>query len=239
MGEVDERRWQVQRSARSRLVAQMREALRFFRVVPPVPRLMVMTFAVVTIASVVAITVDPRYARGTLNGVIVLQLFAASSGFAGAARRGHYDLLLTRGERRAVIAAAHWLLSVTPGLASWFIVASAEGIAIRSFGGVGFSSGTSAAIAAVSAIGWAATTPLPRFAGAIGWIVVLIMADALVPSADMPHPLVNVVYPLGLVGGSLRAEAVAVIPVLLVGAGSMVTALVWIERTDVPLEAAQ
>src|ERR1044071_2001279 len=119
----------------------MIEAIRFFRVVPPVPSLMMTTFVVVTIASVVAIGIDPTHTRGTLNAVLLLQAFACSSGFAGHARRGYYDLLLTRGERRGIIATVHCVMSAVPGVASWVVVSAAEAVIART-PHVGFASGS-------------------------------------------------------------------------------------------------
>ena len=66
----------------------MRDLIRFFRAVPPVPSLMVGTFVVVTLAAVVAVCVDASLAVGTLKAVLALQVFAASSGFIKTASRG-------------------------------------------------------------------------------------------------------------------------------------------------------
>jgi len=217
----------------------MLDAFRFFRIVPPVPSLMVTTFVVVTAASVAAVAVDPHYARGTLNAVIVLQLFSAASGFAGPARRGYYDLLLARGERRGVIGAVHWVMSVLPGIASWVVVSAAEAMASPGFHGVGFASGTITAVLVVSTIAWATTVPLPRFAGSIGWIVTFVMGAALLPAEATPASVMATVYPLVLIGRSVRADPWSATPALALGMFAMIVALAWIHRTDVPLEAAQ
>ena len=216
----------------------MIEAIRFFRVVPPVPSLMTTTFIVVTSAAVAAILVDAAHARGTLTAVLVLQSFACSSGFAGHARRGHYDLLLTRGERRSTIAGAHWLMSSLPGIASWIAISAAEALATGA-PGVGFTSGTTAAVATVSMVAWAATVPLPRFAAAIGWLVTVVLGVAIV-SADAIPPLVSaVLYPPRLIGASVGGIPIQVGSALTVALGSIVIALIWVERNDIRLEAAQ
>jgi hypothetical protein len=217
----------------------MVDAFRFFRVVPPLPALLVIAFGVITASSVVAVIVDPQYAHGTIDAVLVLQLFASSSGFAGHARRGHYDLLLTRGDRRFTIAAVHWLMSIMPGTASWLTIATAEVIASGGKNTVGLASGTLAALIVISMISWATTVALPRFAGAIGWLVVFAMALALTPAGGVPAPLTNIVFPLGMVGGSTSIAPDAIAPSLLLGVASIVAALLWIDRTEVPLEAAQ
>ena len=216
----------------------MRDLVCFFRIVPPVPPLMVTTFIAVSAVSVGAVAVDARYAAGTFEAVFVLQLFAVSSGFAGNARRGYYDLLLTRGERRAVIAVVHWALSITPGVLSWTVLAAAELALTAGSSAVGVAPGTLVALAVTSTIGWAITVPLPRFAGAIGWVVTFTMARALRPERGVPEALVNMICPLAMVGR--RAIPVAtVLPVIAVGVVSMMAALAWVERMDLPLEAAQ
>lgn len=216
----------------------MRDLIRFFRIVPPVPPLMVTTFIVVSAVSVGAIAVDSRYAHGTLDAVIVLQLFAVSSGFAGNARRGYYDLLLTRGEHRVVVAFVHWTLSAAPGVTSWAIVAIAEAALTAGASTVGFAAGTILALAATSTIGWAVTVPLPRFAGAIGWVVTFTIAAALQPGEGAPDAITNVIFPLAMVGRPAVSLASA-LPVVIVSVVTMVAALTWVERSDVRLEAAQ
>src|SRR4029434_11222861 len=96
--------------------------IRFFRVVPPVPPMMTGTFLVLTLASAAVVVANPVRAPGTLVPVLLLQVFAAASGFALPARRGHFDLLLTRGSSRTLIALVHWAMSIAPGLASWLVL---------------------------------------------------------------------------------------------------------------------
>ena len=61
-----------------------------------------------------------------LTPLLVLQIFAASSGFNLALRRGHYDLVLARGVPAPGLLAAHWVASIAPGIAIWLIVAVLE-----------------------------------------------------------------------------------------------------------------
>ena len=67
---------------------------RFFLVVPPMPLLMIGAFAVITVAIAAVVVLNPSRATGALTPILLLQLFACSSGFDVPARRGHYDLLL-------------------------------------------------------------------------------------------------------------------------------------------------
>ena len=100
--------------------------VRFFHVVPPVPPMMKGTFAILTLASAIAIVADAGAATGALVPVLVLQAFAVSSGFTLPARRGHYDLLFTRGNSRTSIALVHWASSVATGIGSWLVLAVLE-----------------------------------------------------------------------------------------------------------------
>lgn len=226
----------------------------FFRVAPPVPPLMIWTFVVTTAVAGVTIATDPRRAAGALAPILLLQLFAASSGFAVPARRGYYDLLLTRGGRRVHVALAHWAMSIAPGVASWLVVALVERVATGGASRALVASGTCAAFFMVSTVPWALTVALPRFAGGIGWLLVLVtsastfstgvFSDWTVASTRVDGLVwpawAFVVYPAGAVGQTFTsAQSLAAAPGLAIAVCSMVLACRWAARADVPLEAAQ
>jgi hypothetical protein len=228
--------------------------LRFFRVVSPVASMMTGTFAVLTMISAIVIAVDPGRSAKALVPVLLLQAFAASSGFAFPARRGHYDLLLTRGSSRTLIALVHWAISIVPGVASWLVLILFELAASGGASGHLSASGTCAAIFLVSTLPWAVTIALPRFSGGIGWMLVAV-TTATTLSSDvftrwtvastrieaLAWPVWSfLIYPLGAVGRHLdKAEAMAVAPALTFAVVTLVTACRWAARRDVPLEAAQ
>jgi hypothetical protein len=216
----------------------MIEAIRFFRVVPPVPSMMITSFVIVTLVSVTAIAIDATHTRGILTAVVALQAFACSSGFAGHARRGHYDLLLTRGERRIVVAAAHWMMTAVPGIISWLLISLVEMVTSRE-APVGFSSGSAAAIVIVSAIAWSLTAPLPRFTGAIAWLITIVIGNAVLPRLVIPPAILATFYPPAWIGISLGRDPAAAGAALAVALLSIVTTLAWVERCDIRLEAAQ
>ena len=228
--------------------------LRFFHVVSPVPRLMIATFGVITGAGVMLVVLDPGRAAAALSPVLLLQLFAASSGFSVPARRGHYDLLLTIGESRWRIAAAHWLTSILPGTAAWLVLGVTELLTTRGAQASLLSSGSFTALVLVSTLPWAMTVSLPRFAAAIGWLMVLVLVamslaaertielfGALAGGDSWVEAVVALLlYPPLLVGESIAgAQGFIVVPALLVAAAAMAKAVVWIVRSDIPLEAAQ
>jgi hypothetical protein len=229
-------------------------SVRFFHVVSPIPPLMTGSFVILTVTGAAAILADMDRATGALAPVLLLQLLAASSGFAVPARRGHYDLLLTRERSRTRIAVAHWAASVAPGLASWFALALFEAIVSAGSHASLFATGTCAAVFLVSTLPWATTVALPRFSGGIGWILVAVttvttfstdvMGHWSVPSTrieELAWPAWSfLVYPIGPVGQHLgRPQIMAVVPALLLAVGAMAAACRWVTRRDIPLEAAQ
>ena len=226
--------------------------LRFFRIVPTQPTLMIWTFLVVVCVGAIAIVQEPSRSAGAMVPVLLLQLFAASSGFEVPARRGHYDLLLTSGQHRVWMALVHWMTSSAPGVLAWLMLATIE---TMSTGGQTrlLASGTFAAMGLVSTLPWAITVRLPRFSGGIGWLLALAIFTSVLASGNVPgrEPAIStddflgsawgfLVYPVAFVGRELGiAEGLIAAPALMVSVVSMVAACRWVSHASVPLEAAQ
>ena len=228
---------------------------RFFFVVPPMPLLMIGALLVVTGVSAVVILVEPSRAAGALRPILLLQLFACSSGFDVPARRGHYDLLLTRGEPRRRVIVAHWAASALPGVLCWVLLAIV-GYAVNNASSRAalLNAGTLSAVLFVSTIPWATTARLPRFSGAIGWLLILAMLSLAAPgmlAADLSASIAEwkewvrvawavLVYPPLLVGQRLDGrETLVVVPGLLFAIVGLLIAFWSVDRRDIPLEAAQ
>ena len=227
---------------------------RFFRIVTPLPPLMLPAFAGVGGAAALLVLLEPERAGVAVIPLLLLQLFAASSGFMVPARRGHYDVLLAGGQRRVLVAAVHWAMSILPGVLTWLAVAAVEIVVTGRSGTMLLTSGTAAALLLVSTIPWSATIALPRFTAAIGWLIALALL-AVVLSPDnggagfdvsgsgawwSTTPLVPALYPPALIGSDVVSlGALHGLPPLLLAVGSMVGALLWISRRDIPLEASQ
>jgi hypothetical protein len=233
----------------------MRELLytvRFFAVVAPIPPLMAPAMAGVSLVAATLAALGAQRADRILTPLLLLQMFAASSGFMVPARRGHYDLLLTAGYGRMRIAAMHWTVSVLPGIAAWLTVAAVD-IAVTGGSAGAMGLGTTAAFVLVSTVPWAATVALPRFTGAIAWLLLLAMVVAVLPSAQSAVLLdpwdqaegawaraAVAVYPVALVGREIATgEALRIVPAMILAVCSMAAALAWIGRQDIPLEAPQ
>ena len=227
--------------------------LRFFRVVPTQPALIVWTFLVVVAVGGIAIARAPSRSADLMRPVLLLQLFAASSGFDVPARRGHYDLLLTSEHRRIWVALVHWATSIAPGVLAWLVLAAVEVIARGSADTNLLASGTCAAMGLVSTMPWAITVRLPRFSGGIGWLLVLTLSTSVLSSGRMTgaHGANEVgesiwsaweflVYPAVFVGRELSiGDGLIAAPALVLAMALMVAACRWVSRAGIPLEAAQ
>ena len=241
------------------------DVFRFFAVAPPMPLLMIGALVVVTSIAAIAIVVNPQTTVRALTPVLLLQLFACSSGFDVPARRGHYDLLMTRGQTRFQIVTAHWTASALPGVVGWLVLALiCEGVRADAGQVSLFSSGTMVAMSLVSTLPWAFTLRLPRFAGAIGWLLIVTLAMLVAPAAltttiaggggtvgrswsGSPGLVAwiqtagaTLVYPPLLVGSDISGSpGFVAVPGLLLAAAALTVAFRSAVRRDIPLEAAQ
>ena len=204
----------------------------FFIVVPVVPLAMVLAFGTATAVGVGAMMMNTQHGLKAAAPVLLLQLFAAASGFMVPARRGYYDLLLTRGDSRLAIAGMHWAMSVCPGILSWSVLAVTE----RICGGTSLTApGTLMALVVVSTMPWSLTVPLPRLTGAIVWLLVFALASAALPGRSASTA--TLLLPWALVEIDPHPFATAIVVTCVVG--SMVSAIAWIRQMDVPLESGQ
>ena len=203
-------------------------AFRYFQVVAVVPPLFLAGFVVTVAASAVTLTHDPSAATEALTPVLLLQLFAASSGFQIPARRGYYDLLLTSGTPRWQIALAHCLASVMPGITSWVCVGMLE-LAASHGGRMAFAAGgTCIAFLLVSTIAWATATSISRAPAAVGWLLVM-----TIPS------LARFASPVQLLGIEVPTPLVTLPVVFMIATIPVGLAFARIMRGPVPLESAQ
>ena len=203
-------------------------AFRYFQVVAVVPPLFLAGFVVTVAASAVTLTHDPSAATEALTPVLLLQLFAASSGFQIPARRGYYDLLLTSGTPRWQIALAHCLASVMPGITSWVCVGMLE-LAASHGGRMAFAAGgTCIAFLLVSTIAWATATSISRAPAAVGWLLVMTIP-----------PLARFASPIQLLGTQVPRPLVTLPAVFVIATIPVGLAFARIMRGAVPLESAQ
>ena len=203
-------------------------ALRYFQVVAVVPPLFRIGFVVTVGAAVVRLTSNPSMAVEALTPVLMLQLFAASSGFRIPARRGHYDLLFTSGVPRWQVAVAHCVASVMPGLVAWVCVLLVEVAASHGSSFRAATIGSGVAVVSLSLLAWAGGVALSRATAAVAWLLMLTVPPIARFASPVqwlglspPHPVWAIVFAVGAVGA----------PVAI--------ACGWIVRMSIPLDGSQ
>jgi hypothetical protein len=204
-------------------------AVRYFHVVPVVPPLFNIAFAVAVAAAAMRLMNDASAGVDALAPVLLLQLFVASSGFRFAARRGYYDLLLTSSTPRWQIALAHCLVSILPGVISWWCIGALEAAASRGIGWVWLAPGTCAAFVGASLLAWSVAAFSSRTATTVVWLLVL-----TIPS------IARVASPVPLLGATWatadRFMLAALCTTAIIAFGAATTSVV---RGSAPLGAAQ
>jgi len=210
--------------------------VRYFHVVPPVPRLMALCFVGLTGLGVGLVAWHDTGDGAAVIPIVVLQAFSASTGFVVPARRGYFDLLLARGQTRVRIAAVQWLLAIAPGLCSWAILASLHALVYGSDNPF-IRSGTVMAVVMASTIPWAANVSLPRFSGAIGWLLLVCLATS--GGVIWPDSVHDVVFPIDVIGVNLSTRLDVMLPAMTISGVSMALALAYVRQADVRLQAAQ
>jgi hypothetical protein len=232
-------------------VRSLSDIIRFFAVVPPVSRMMTATFGVVVAVDAALLVIEPTLGARAMRPILLLQAFAAASGFTVPARRGHYDLLLSRGYRRGLVALVHCAMASTPGVAGWEVLAAVDTVVAPPGRAALATIGTMAALFVVSAVAWALTAPLPRFAGAVGWLLLLALlsmlpADGLQSAFGAPpagswswRALRALVAPDTMVGVRWTDGTGHLWPALAVAVAWLALAVARIEREDFRLDAGQ
>lgn len=227
-------------------------ALHFFRTVQLHSRPMLAGLVALGLLGTLTLMLDPTRGVEVTLPVVVVQMFAASSGFLVPARRGHFDLLLTVGASRRLVAASHWAVSAAPGLALWLGLGVWERLWTGAHGAV-LSSGSVTAMLLVSLLGWAGTVPLPRLGAGVIWLVLMAALFAttgqwpgtgqtplLGDLTAWPRPVQWMVCPLLLVGQRFEGEAAwSALPGLALAVFAWWAAVLAVERASLGLEAAQ
>jgi hypothetical protein len=116
------------------------------------------------------------YPEGVDQAVAIalfLQLFAASTGFRDRLRRGHFDPVLAGGSRRVAVAAAHWFVSIGPGLSVWLALGLINALSSRSAWPTPFTPAGLMVILYTSTMTWVISLPMGRYSGAVLWLVAL------------------------------------------------------------------
>jgi hypothetical protein len=145
--------------------------VRFFAAVSPPAPVLVAVLGILAAGAIAIETISAGGSDWVLASILLVQLFAAATGFSRHATRGYYDPILL-GSSRSRLAIAHFAVSAAPGLAAWVVTGGAEAVAARSLAVPALRAPGWVTLLLVSALPWAAGVRAPRFAPAILWLLV-------------------------------------------------------------------
>jgi hypothetical protein len=189
-------------------------SLRFLLVVSPPAMWMYVAFAASVLMGAATLWLNPKDVDSAFGSILLLQMFSASSGFAGSAAHGYFDPILASGRSRNRIAMGSLVASTVPGIAAWLIIvliAAALGQA-----GTALRLHRFVALILVSTIAWAGGLALPRMAAGGLWAFVLLTV-ALSRGAVADYLVVVQSPPAGIQDALASAAAFAICPYLLLG----------------------
>jgi hypothetical protein len=152
--------------------------LRFVALVQPPPALAIVGASAVVAFAAYTGTLEPASIENSLGITLVLQMFAASTGFRDRLCRGHFDPMLVGSQPRLPIAAAHWTMAVGPGAAAWLGVTAVAVVVDWARYPLPLTARAVVALFYVSTVAWALTLPFARLTGGTLWIVVLFVLGA-------------------------------------------------------------
>jgi hypothetical protein len=136
----------------------------------PSPTIVLANFALAGWAGYLAVTA-PDDLRGPYVVLLLCQSFAASTGYATRARRGHFDQILAGRSTRVQFALAHAGLSILFGATTWLTVSLFESVGSGGHWPLGLTVKALAAFAYISAMAWAVSVPFSRYAAGVVWLV--------------------------------------------------------------------
>jgi hypothetical protein len=139
----------------------------------PSPALVVAMLALIAWAGYLTVTA-PDDLRGPYVVMLLCQSFAASTGYAHRARRGHFDQLLAGRPSRARFAVTHALMSASLGAVSWAAISTIDALGGGGHRPLGFTPKAVAAFIYVSALAWAASVPFSRYSAGVAWLMVAV-----------------------------------------------------------------
>ena len=212
------------------------QAARFFAMVGLHPPYALVIITIVTGVGAATIWFDGRDVDSGLGMILFAQMYLASSGFATRARQGHFDPLLTSALPRTSIVAAHWLISIAPGVVAWLVVVAAALMTGNESASSAIAGQRAGGLLIVSAIAWAAGFALPRGAAGLIWMAVLVaLASQRTDVLASRSAAALLVCPFLLLGNRAAASPAALAAALLLSL--LVLLLIWrtADRLDIYL----
>jgi hypothetical protein len=128
---------------------------------------------VIVWAGYLTITAPDDY-RGPYVVLMLCQAFAASTGYATRARRGHFDQILAGRRSRIRFALTHVSISTLFGAAAWILVSVLDAIGGGGHWPAGLTPQALASFVYLSSLAWALSVPFSRYSAGIMWLIVAI-----------------------------------------------------------------
>jgi hypothetical protein len=148
--------------------------VRFFWIVAPPKVYLTVVLLLVGAGGIYLEFQTPGSSEIAIVSILLIQLFAVSTGFTTLASRGYFDPALTSGTSRASIVLAHLLVSASPGFVAWAIVGVAEALRAGSLDVLAFRPAGLSALLLMSTVPWALTLRLPALTGGALWLMVMV-----------------------------------------------------------------
>jgi hypothetical protein len=144
---------------------------RFFAAAAPTPASLTVVLAILALGAAGLEAVSDGSSDWVLASILLVQLFACSSGFTRHASRGYYDPVLV-GRTRLHVGLAHFAVTALPGSVAWIAAGIAEGIAAGSLSVPAMRPAGWVALFLVSAIPWAVNLRFAPFVAGSLWLLV-------------------------------------------------------------------
>jgi hypothetical protein len=201
----------------------------------PSPAIVATIVLVIVWAGYLTITAPDDF-RGPYIVLMLCQAFAASTGYATRARRGHFDQVLSGRRSRVRFALTHISISTLLGAAAWFLVSVLDAIGGGGHWPVGLTPRALTSFVYVSSLAWALSVPFSRYSAGVLW---LILAIGLAGSGVWRAAGAALIFP-PLVVGELTGPPHTVIALLLTASAVAVAAgVAFIAVYSLALEDAE
>ncbi|MEO8190872.1 MAG: hypothetical protein ABI682_11075 [Acidobacteriota bacterium] len=221
--------------------------LRFINMVTPVRTVLLLPMGATLVFGAWLEAKNPGSSDSAVAFLMLLQLFAVSTGFVSHARRGFYDPVLERVPRRAI---AHFFCALWPGC----IVLVGIGIAELIAGGRTHALGASAwtALALISSVAWAVSVRAGALSGGAVWLLAslaLLLSGrglnvlGVIKAAELGQASLRdvvetgLLYPVTIPSLNLSTPAEAIL--LGVSATALTAGVEYIARADFPIREEQ
>jgi len=143
----------------------------------PSPAIVVMMIVLIAWAGYLTV-IAPDDLRGPYIVLMLCQAFAASTGYAIRARRGHFDQVLAGRRSRVRFALTHVSVSTLIGAACWLIISMLDAIGAGGRWPLGLTPRALGSFVYLSSLAWASSVPFSRYSAGVLWLILAIALAA-------------------------------------------------------------